>query len=241
MMLDLRIACWNTEWHAAHSPRGSKLKAALLTADPHVFCLPEARHDFLAGDFHGIHSDPDYGYPVKTDRSKVSLWSRAQWRDVDRLGSPDLPPGRFVSGTTDTAVGPIRVVGLCIPWRSAHVSSGARNRKPWEDHERYLEGIGPVIAREAAHGPLLVVGDLNQRIPARSVPQRLAEMLERALAGLDVWTAGVIDGLDTQLLCHIAGSRQLKALTPPEGISRKIGGLEVSDHDGVTVQFSMTG
>ena len=101
--------------------------------------------------------------------------------------------------------------------------------------------MGPVMAREAAHGPLVVVGDLNQRIPARLVLKRLADMLQGTLAGFDVSTAGATGGLDTHLLCHIAGTRQLKALTPPDGISRHINGGVFSGHDGVEVQISMLG
>lgn len=29
------------------------------------------------------------------------------------------------------------------PWRSAHVSNGARNGRPCEDHELYFEGLRP--------------------------------------------------------------------------------------------------
>lgn len=207
--------------------------------DPDIVCLPEAHHYSLPPSYHEIVSEPDYGYaPVLHDRSKVVLGSRWPWTEVDRLGSPLLPGGRFVAGTTTTPVGPIRVVGVCIPWRAAHVSSGRRDRTPWEDHELYLRALPDVLEQQRRHGRLLLIGDLNQRRPAQLVPEGLAQLLERALAGLDVWTAGAVSGLQDQLLCHVAGTAIPGASFTSIGLSRHIGGLEVSDHDGVVVRIS---
>lgn len=51
----LTIACWNTEWRRVRSGKGVALKRALLELDPDIICLPDARHGFLAADYHGIH------------------------------------------------------------------------------------------------------------------------------------------------------------------------------------------
>lgn len=206
-----------------------------------MICLPEAAHDFLRDSHHGIWSDPDHGYPVQPDRSKVTLWSRWPWRDLDVVGDARLPPGRYVAGTTSTPLGELRVVGVCIPWRSAHVSTGARNRAPWEEHRTYLERLAGLLERERRRGPVLLMGDLNQRLPRRLAPEDLAAKLQVALRGFDVWTAGTVSGLDQQLLCHIAAS----ALSPTpgslRGLSRRIAAREVSDHDGVRVGLSVSG
>lgn len=231
-------ACWNTQWHQLGSPKGRLLRGALdqLTAD--VICLPEAAHDFMRDSYHGIWSDPDYGYPPQPDRSKVTLWSRWPWRDVDTVGDSSLPAGRFAAGTTVTPLGELRVVGLCIPWRNAHVSSGARNRAVWEDHSCYLQALAGVLTRERRNGPVLLMGDLNQRLPRRWVPEELAKRLQDALQGFDVWTSGTVPGLNNQLLCHIAGSGLSAMPGSARGLPRRIGTRDVSDHDGVSVSFS---
>lgn len=228
------LACWNTEWHGPRTAKGAALKRALLVHAPDIVCLPEAHHDFLADEYFGIASDPDHGYPIRSGRSKVTLWSRWPWFDVDHIGVSSLPPGRFVAGTTQTPVGPVRVIGLCIPWRAAHVSSGRRDSAPWAEHERFLDALPKVLARQLGSPPLLVMGDFNQRRPARLVPESLAAKLAHALTGLTVWTEGIFDGIETELLCHIAGAGRLAE--PPKGISRVVGDLKVSDHDGVVLR-----
>lgn len=116
-----------------------------------------------------------------------------------------------------------------------------RRGEPWQDHERYPEALGPVLAREAAHGALVLLGDLNQRTPAQLVPKKLAGMLKEILSDFEIWTGGEVLGLETQLLCHLAGSRQLRASTPPVSLSKHTGGLEVSDPDGVVVPVGVRG
>lgn len=229
----LTVACWNTEWHAPSSPRGAKLKAALLAKSPDIVCLPEARHDFLDEPYHGIMSDPDHGYPVRPDRSKVTLWSRWPWQDVDRVGDVALPPGRFIAATTSSSIGPVRVVGVCVPWKHAHVTSGSRDRAVWQDHGTYLVVLPRVLERQRNFGhPLIIAGDFNQRIPARLVPPSLAEMLAGALSDIKVWTTEIPAGLEKQALCHVATDATFSA-SEVKGISRIIAGVEVSDHDGL--------
>lgn len=236
----LTVACWNTEWRDRRSGKGAALRLALLEHSPDVVCLPEAHHNFLAGDYFGISSDPDHGYPVQPDRSKVTIWSRWPWIELDQLGSSALPPGRFVAGTTLAPLGHLRVVGLCVPWRAAHVTTGRGDRAPWEEHEAFLRALPEVLERERRHERLLVLGDFNQRIPGRLVPERLSLLLRDALEGLEIWTAGEVRGLEADPLCHIAGALQHIG-AEAWGISRKVDELEVSDHDGVVVKLSLDG
>jgi hypothetical protein len=100
---------------------------------------------------------------VRSYRRKVVLWSRRRWSDFDAVGRPGVPPGRFACGTTQTPAGTLRIAGVCIPWRGAHVSTGRRDRAPWADHLAYLDGLAD-IARDL-HGPHIVLGDFNQRTP----------------------------------------------------------------------------
>lgn len=236
----LVTACWNTQWHKLASAKGRLLRAALDEVAADVICLPEAQHDFLGDTHHGIWSDPNHGYPVQLDRSKVTLWSRWPWRDVDAIGDFQFPPGRYIAGTTSTPLGELRVIGLCVPWRQAHVTSGARNRAPWEDHRTYLKALSGVLSREQRQVPVLLMGDFNQRLPRRWVPEDLAKRLQDALQGLDVWTAGIVPALTSQLLCHIAGAGLTATPGSVRGLPRHINTHQVSDHDGVCVSFSVS-
>jgi len=52
----------------------------------------------------------------------VVLTSNEPWNDVVTEGPDGMPPGRFVTGVTHG----VRVVGVCIPWADAHVSTGRK-------------------------------------------------------------------------------------------------------------------
>jgi len=86
-----------------------------------ILCLCEAYSEFREGRGHRIECDEDYGYTTQLGRRKAMLWSRQPWHDVDVTGDEALPPGRFVSGTTQITLGPVRVIGVCIPWSHAHL------------------------------------------------------------------------------------------------------------------------
>ena len=46
-----------------------------------------------------------------------------------------------MAGTTLTALGPLTVVGVCIPWRDAHMPSGRKDRSQWQEHKAWLAGF----------------------------------------------------------------------------------------------------
>lgn len=236
--LSMRISCWNVEWHRRTSWAGERIIERLLADDPEIICCPESHTDFLGTGWHGIFSQPDYGYPMKAGRRKVALWSRRPWREVDDLGSAELPSGRYVAGETDTSLGPVRVVGVCAPWERAHVTTGGRNRAPWEDHLTYLRGFRQVLASADSPNPTLVVGDLNQRIPRCRSPVKVFEQLENALAGIAVWTRGSLPGLEHQPVCHIAGNQSF-SVTSLQGYPRQSLGRTLSDHDGISVDIHL--
>jgi hypothetical protein len=109
------IATWNVEWASARSGRGRAIADHLHGLGADLLCVTEGLADLLPPDGHVIDSEPDYGYPIEDGRRKVLLWSRTPWREVDLLGTADLPSGRFVTGMTETPVGSVRVPGLCVP------------------------------------------------------------------------------------------------------------------------------
>jgi exonuclease III len=160
----MRISTWNVKWASARSHRGTMVKEVLASLNADVIVLTEGCAAVLPADGHVIDASSDWGYRVEdASRRKVLLWSKHPWTDVDSVGSEDLPPGRFVAGTTHTTLGELRIIGVCIPWRGAHVTHGHRDRRPWEDHSRFLEGLAPLL--NSGIGPMVVAGDFNQRIP----------------------------------------------------------------------------
>lgn len=159
------------------------------------------------------------------------MWSKQPWLDTDTADRSTLPSGRFIAGTTSTNLGDIRIYGVCIPWHSAHVRNGREDRRPWQDHEIYLRGLPSLIAE--TQFPIVVAGDYNQRIPAKSQPKTMFELLTTAISGLVVSSA--ID-LDKPLLDHIAHSSSLQsglAVVIPDTFN----GVRLTDHRGVHVEL----
>ncbi|RWP38535.1 MAG: endonuclease/exonuclease/phosphatase family protein [Mesorhizobium sp.] len=233
----MKVLCWNAQWHRASSPQGAVLRDRLLAAKAEIVCCPEAHKDFLPDEWHGIFSRPDTGYAIKPGRRKVTLWSQQPWDAIDDLGSADLPPGRFVRATTNTSLGPVHVIGVCVPWPDAHVSDGRQDRQRWEDHILYLRALQPILKAVEQDTPTVLIGDFNQSMPRRRAPQRAYEQLRAMLGDFKVWTKGEIAGLDTLPLCHIAGSRL--AATKVTGFSRWHDGRRLSDHDGLDVALAL--
>src|SRR5690606_14993121 len=123
------------------SRAGGLILEMIQGAQPDLVCLTECHRDFLGdASWHLIAADADHGYPVVPGRTKVGLWSRQPWTEVttDLEGAP---PGRFVSGLTDTPLGRVRVLGVCGPWEAAHVSAGRRDRTRWQDHIAFLGAL----------------------------------------------------------------------------------------------------
>lgn len=153
----MKLLLWNIEWAPSARIR-DYVRETLRAESPDVFCLTEST-DFFASEYANvITSTEDYGYANDGDRRKVWLVSRCEWTAIDHGEGSDLPPGRFVSGITEG----IRIVGVCVPWFDAHVSTGNTNRKCWEDHIAYLRALGPILARYAEDDiPVCVLGALT--------------------------------------------------------------------------------
>ena len=156
---------------------------------------------------------------------------------MDEVGHASLPPGRFVSGVTQTGVGEVTVIGVCIPWSRSRV--GTRwNRNTWQDHEEYLAGLAGLLKR-AVRTRLVMVGDFNQRIGQRSsTPLRLRAALQSALGpNLLIATAGLgFQGRRT--IDHIALSQDLAADSLGV-ISNVHQDDNLSDHFGVFADLSV--
>ena len=236
-MTGLVVATFNCEWRASASLDAAVIKERLLALVPDIVCLTEAYQDFFGDIGHVISAVPDYGYPLVEGRRKVLLWSRNPWRDVDVVGHPKLSSGRFVAGVTETPLGDVHAVGVCIPWAKAHVGSGRRDRTTWEDHLTYLDGLATYLPAEPQH--LVLLGDFNQRMPRRYQPQHVADALQQTvLDRLEIATSGVVPSVGRQAIDHICHSRDLVA-DSLEGISNVgPGNRLLSDHFGVGVRLS---
>ncbi len=236
----LRICVWNLQWATPRS-RGPEVRKQLEGLGADILVVTEGCAADLPSGGHVVTSSQDYGYRLVRGRRKVLLWSSQPWEDVDALGAAALPPGRFVAATTSTPIGDVRVLGVCIPWKDAHVSTGQRNRSPWQDHLTYLEGLRAIVAQQAASA-LVVAGDFNQRVPRQRQPTEVFQALERALEPrLHIATSGTVAGTDARLIDHLAHSEPLAALSVRAWSRYDENGRQLSDHDGVCVHLAARG
>jgi hypothetical protein len=229
------VGTWNAEWATAKSRVGKRIQQIIEKLVPDIFVLTEGCADLLPSDGYVIDGGTDWGYSLsKPSHRKVIAWSRNPWTEVDQIGSSNLPPGRFVAGTTMTRLGSVRVVGVCIPWQSAHTNTGNKNRTNWEDHETYLAHLSPLLVTDSV--PLVVAGDFNQRIPRGRQPIRVFEALQQTLSGLIVSTT-LTDA--PALIDHVVHSSSLHSqnlqIIPAEDQDGKL-----SDHRGAVVELTRT-
>lgn len=202
-----------------------------------IICFTEALVGITPTDGHTVASDPHYGYRAPAGRRKVLLWSREPWHDVDVVGPDALPGGRFVQASTGTPLGLMTVVGACVPWRDAHVRTGRRDRRPWEDHLAFLAELAPRI-RALQSQPTILAGDFNQTVPRTRAPAAAVRALVLALEPLELVTAGPVPGLDRPVIDHVAVSRHFTALAV-RGIPAVHDGVKLSDHPGLVVELSV--
>ena len=154
--MPLKLLNWNVEWAAAKW-KAAELQRRIGQHAADIVCLTETDTARLAlpQDGHSICAQANWGQPFRKGqegRRKVLLWSRECWKAVDAVGHEALPPGRFVSGVTQTGVGEVTVIGVCIPWSRSRV--GTRwNRNTWQDHEEYLAGLAGLLKRALQNAP----------------------------------------------------------------------------------------
>lgn len=234
----VRVAVWNVEWAGPGTKRGREISRILEEAHPDVVCITEGYEGLLPEDGHWVESDADYGYPLKAGRRKVILWSRTPWANVDDAGNTGLPGGRYVEGVTTTRIGAIRIVGVCIPWREAHVRTGRRDRRPWEDHRKYLASLRPILDRNTPGHPEIVLGDFNQRIPRSRVPKEVFRELKKVFDGkYTISTAGELAGAKSLAIDHVAHTQALRRENVRVIPAETEDGLRLSDHLGLVVDL----
>ena len=215
--MTLNLVNWNVGWA---TPRSRKWKrdgilGRIESHNPDVICLTEADIGLLAKTGNIIYPQIDRVSERnnKKNRRKVLLWSKESWKPVDLVGHDLLLPGRFVSGVTETPLGEMTIVGVCIPYHMSRVQHSEVKRSPWEDHEEYLDNLKGVLDTtydKMSGKRMIVVGDFNQTMGPRSIaPHRLRAMLTDTFPkGLTIVTKGLMfegkRGVD-----HIALSEDL--------------------------------
>jgi len=229
----ITVATWNLEWAIPGSGTESRIRGILEGLEADIMVLTEASTHTVPSGGHVVSAEGSWGYsPKHRTHRKVFLWSKTPWEHGDHIGPDGLPPGRFVAATTTTLLGATRVIGMCIPWKDAHVRTGSRDRAPWEDHRAYIRGVREILS--SATAPVVVAGDFNQKIPRKNAPREVAEELLEALGSLRVAT--VSSGADA-LIDHIAHSTDLNGrliATLPRSDERG----RLTDHLGAVVELS---
>lgn len=233
------VLLWNLEWAARTGPRAERLREVIAGVNADVLCLTETLRGFALEGLHTLESGPDYGYPNDSgERRKVVLASRSPWTETDTIGDPKMPTGRFVTGISAG----IRWIGICIPWRDAHVRTGRKDRRRWEDHLLFLDGLKRVIARYAQEDtPMCVLGDFNQRFPKKQQPQSVYSAAVDAIGrDLNIVTHGMVDSEGKYLIDHAAVSNLLASELISVIEKRTKNGHRLSDHAGVVLRICHT-
>ena len=156
-----------------------------------------------------------------------------------------MPPGRFVSGVTATLVGEVTVIGVCVPWKNSRAGKdySGKRRKPWEDHERYLERLHSVLAH-APSARFVLMGDFNQKIEKPDKRQsgavaHRAALLRRAIPPAVTVATTEFEHEGRKPIDHIALSGELRCASI-EPISSKYGDRTLSDHAfGLAAEVSL--
>lgn len=236
----IRIGTWNTQWASPRTTRGGIISDKLAASDCDILCVTEGFAGVLPDGGHVIDAGEDWGYPIRKGRRKVLLWSKQPWTPhIDAVGSAELPNGRFVAGITETLSGGcLTVVGVCIPWNGAHVRSGRKDRRWWQDHEAWLAGFEKLRTR-IPESRTIVLGDFNQRIPRKRVPLRVHEALQHAFVDFDFATEEARVPGGQALIDHIAHTSDLTRTSI--GIWNRVcaDGTRLSDHFGVWCDFRL--
>jgi endonuclease/exonuclease/phosphatase (EEP) superfamily protein YafD len=132
------------------------------------------------------------------------------------------------------------VTGICIPWEHAHVSTGRKDRRPWEDHCTFLDGLGHVVS-SVESGPVILLGDFNQTIPRRRAPIRVHTLLGAAIPkDMTIATTGPLPGADVLGVNHLAHTLDLRAGSVQALSNRSEWGGRLSDHFGLLVELQKT-
>jgi len=227
--VSISIATWNTEWATPNSDRGRRISSILHAAGADIAVVTEGVRDLLPATGSVVDAGDNWGYGPNPSRRKVIVWSRYPLT-LEFIGKEGAARGRLAVATVETMTGPVRILGVCIPWRDAHVNTGRGDASPWSEHLDYLDRFEGLLTKLEGDVPTVIAGDFNQRIPRGRQPIRVAERLDTVLADWRIHTAGELPS--GPHIDHIATNSQfvLEAVNDWPA-SDHLGRL--SDHAGV--------
>lgn len=209
---------------------------------PDVVCLTEAYEGSsapLAG--HEITNRGATWSNNRRDGERLALlWSANPWGDMDVDGNDETTTGGYVSGTTDTPIGPIRVVGICAPDHAASRIGAAEKARMWTEQIVFWDGLAKLLAARDRSIPTVLLGDFNQYVPRIWGSKAAHAGMLSALDDMHIATGGPISGIGKPTIDHVAHTADLApqdvvGLSPFDDQGRAL-----SDHFGVVVRFAAT-
>lgn len=249
----MRILNWNTEFVSPRARTGKfeRIRALIASYDADVICLTEAYPELM----------PDGGQTITSELSgtgnienrggrKVVLWSRFGWTHVDTLGSPNMPPGRFIKATTCPDYERWTIIGMCIPYAHYrnHEKWGDQRKTFWQGACEYLDALSsevlPRLIREdfmpyskrALRAILL--GDFNLQIPPHNYPYPQSAVNQKRKETFDNWLIPTA-GISRHFIDHIAMSTELRVESMQFVSKYASDGKPLTDHNGVCINLEI--
>jgi len=246
----VRVLNWNTQ---IASPRGVngrfEIIHGLLTGSfSDIICLTEAYAETMPlGGYTTSSGLSGWDKYERLGARKVLLWNpHYPWYDIDKIGSPRLPEGRFVSAKMKWAGLEIVVVGMCIPFHSYRYAEswGEKRKAIWQGAIEYLDALREdVLPQDRYRKYTILLGDFNLQIPPSTYPypsSLVNRKREQTFADWYIPTAVdfTLYGIDKALVDHIALSLDFDV-----GALRVINRLSthiqiLSDHNGVLLEVA---
>ena len=232
--LSISVATWNAQWATPSNDRGLRVAAVLADTGADVIVVTEGVRALLPSHGFAVDAGGDWGYGEKPDRRKAIVWSRFPLT-LDFAGTEGATRGRLAIAKAALPDGPVRIIGVCIPWRDAHVSTGRADATAWSEHLDYLDRLEALLPGLDDGVPTVIAGDFNQRIPRGHQPIRVADRLSQVLTGWTIHTAG--QQPNGPHIDHIATNRRLVLESVDDWpASDHLGRL--SDHAGVVCRLT---
>ena len=210
----------------------------MSSLNPDVVCLTEAYEDSL--NELGGHSISIPGVtwsPTKEGERKVVLWSKNPWVEVDGEGNVETQSGAYLSAVTETGLGLIRFVGICMPYHMAAPIGVSPKPKMWSQHLIFLDGLAKLLPKGENSPPTILLGDFNQRIPRVWTPKKVYQALLKVIDGYEVATEGKIKSVGELTIDHIVHSKDFKATRITSIDNYSSDGSRLSDHFGIYAEL----
>lgn len=234
------IVNWNFERRPPHSRQAQTMTDRVMAQRPDVVCLTEAYEgSTVALGGHEIGSrGATWSFNRRDGERLVALWSSRPWLDVDMAGNDGTAAGGYISGITDTAKGPTRVIGVCAPHHAASQIGAIDKAHMWTEQIAFWKGLAMVLGARDLNVPTILLGDFNQYVPRIWGSKAAHAAMLHALGDLRVATDGPISEIGEPTIDHVAHSSDLAA-REVRGLSRfGDDGRALSDHFGIVVRLA---